>query len=37
MRSLVIGGRDDENFHEDLNKINRISKCKGRQFNHQSH
>ena len=37
MRSLVIGWRDDGNFHEDLDKINRISKCKGRHFNHQSH
>jgi hypothetical protein len=34
MHSLVIGRRDDGNFHEDLDKINRISKCKGRQFNH---
>jgi hypothetical protein len=37
MRSLVIGWRDDGNFHEELDKINRISKCKGRHFNHQSH
>jgi hypothetical protein len=37
MRSLVIGWRDDGNFHEDWDKINRISKCKGRHFNHQSH
>jgi len=37
MRRLVKGRRDDRNFHEDLDKINRISKCKGRYFNHQSH
>jgi hypothetical protein len=24
MRSLVIGGRDDGNFREELDKINRI-------------
>jgi hypothetical protein len=26
MRRLIIGRRDDRNFHEDLDRINRISK-----------